>query len=133
MNPFYRSPRINLGRLTPLIQDLKGQVNFLQNTEILPTKQTCQKCNKVLNKQSNRGYFVYFRCTTCKKRISARKGTVLSDSKISLRRFILLGKALKYQNLNIAKLSHSSSSSPVEADIALFPASPASHPPTHLE
>merc|ERR1711947_999 len=35
-----------------------------------------------------------------------------------------------YFNCFIAKLSSSSSSSPVEAEIALFPASPATHPPT---
>ena len=103
MNPFYKSPRINIGRLTPMIQDLKGQVKFLQNTEVLPTKQTCPECKKVLSKQSSRGYFVYFRCTTCKKQVSARNGTVLSDSRISFRRFILLGKALKYQRVNIGK------------------------------
>ena len=90
MNTFYKSPRINLGRLMPMIQDLKGQVKFLQDTEILPTQQTCMGCNKVLNKQRSRGYFVYFQCSTCKKQISARRGTVLSDARISFRRFILL-------------------------------------------
>ena len=103
MNPFYKSPRINIGRLTPMIQDLKGQVKFLQNTDILPTKQTCPDCKKVLSKQSSRGYFVYFRCTTCKKQISARTGTVLSDSRVRFRRIILLGKALKYQSGKIVE------------------------------
>ena len=87
---FYKSPRVNLGRLTPLLQDLKGQIEFLEKTEILPTKQTCTDCDQVLTKRSNKGYFVYYRCTKCSKRISARSGTILSGSKLSFRRFILM-------------------------------------------
>ena len=90
MDMFYKSPRVNLGRLTPLLQDLKGQIEFLEKTEILPTKQTCTDCDQVLTKRSNKGYFVYYRCTKCSKRISARSGTILSGSKLSFRRFILM-------------------------------------------
>lgn len=93
MPPFYKSPRINLGRLTPMVQDLKGQLKFLQETKILPTSQTCQDCNNVITKHSNRGYFVFYQCGKCKKRISVRRGTVLANAKISFRRFILLAYA----------------------------------------
>ena len=73
-----------------MIQDLKGQVSFLQDTGILPCEQNCKDCNKVLTKQGNKGYFVYYRCGSCKKRVSIRDGTILSGAKLSFRRFILL-------------------------------------------
>lgn len=90
MTTFYKSPRINLGRLMPMVSNLKGQVKFLQETEVLPVTQNCEKCDTVLTKQNNRGYFVYFRCGKCKTMTSVRKGTILSKAKISFRRFILL-------------------------------------------
>jgi len=76
-----------------MVQDLKGQLKFLQETKILPTSQTCQDCNNVITKHSNRGYFVFYQCGKCKKRISVRRGTVLANAKISFRRFILLAYA----------------------------------------
>ena len=79
-----------MGKLLGKISDLKSQIKFLQDTNILPSTQTCIPCNKVLNKMCNEGSFVYFRCGKCKKRVSIRKGTVLWNSKLSLRRFILL-------------------------------------------
>ena len=79
-----------MGKLLGKISDLKSQIKFLQDTNILPSTQTCIPCNTVLNKMCNEGSFVYFRCGKCKKRVSIRKGTVLWNSKLSLRRFILL-------------------------------------------
>ena len=87
MTTFYKSPRINLGRLMPMVSNLKGQVKFLQETEVLPVTQNCEKCDTVLTKQNNRGYFVYFRCGKCKTMTSVRKGTILSKAKISFLSF----------------------------------------------
>ena len=90
MTNLFKNLRINMGKLLGKIPDLKSQIKFLQDTKILPDKQTCSKCNKVLRKATVEGNFVFFRCGMCKKRISIRKGTILWNSKLSLRRFILL-------------------------------------------
>ena len=86
----YKSPRINISKLSAKIPDLKSQVKFLQENLILPTTQTCDPCNQIITKLSNEGSKVFFRCGKCKSKISIRKGTVLYNSKLSLRRFILL-------------------------------------------
>ena len=90
MTSMYKSVRINLGKLLVKIPDLKSQVKFLQETKVLPITQTCDPCNKVLTKLATKSNFVYFQCGLCRKRISIRRGTVLWNSKLSLRRFILL-------------------------------------------
>ena len=94
----YKSKRINMGKLIVKIPDLKSQVKFLQNTDILPETMTCDPCNRTLTKISFEGNFVFFRCGNCKKRISIRKGTVLYNSKLSLRRFILIVYAFTQAN-----------------------------------
>ena len=87
---FYKSPRINLGRLMTLIGSLLSQFNFLQETNILPKSQMCDTCNQELSIPKSRGNFVYYKCSKCKTQISSRKGTILAHAKISFRRFILL-------------------------------------------
>ena len=87
---FYKSPRINLGRLMTLIGSLLSQLTFLQETNILPKSQMCDKCNQELSSPKSRGNFVYYQCGKCKSKISSRKGTILANAKISFRRFILL-------------------------------------------
>ena len=69
----YKSVRINLGKLIGKISDHKSQIKFLQDTNILPTTQTCVPCNKVLTKLSSQGTSVFFRCGVCKKKVSIRK------------------------------------------------------------
>ena len=98
MSKLYKSSRINIGKLISKIPDLKSQVKFLQDTDIFPQTQTCDQCNKVLTKLCIEGNFVFFWCGNCKKRISIRKGTVLYNSKLSIRRFILLVYAFTQPN-----------------------------------
>ena len=98
MSTLFKNLRINIGKLLGKIPDLKSQIKFLQDTNILPTSQTCTNCNKLLNKSSAEGSSVFFRCGRCKKKISIRKGTILWNSKLSLRRFILLVYSFTQQN-----------------------------------
>ena len=95
---FYKSKRINIGKLVGKLPDLKSQIHFLQETKILPETQTCTPCNQVLTKLSITGNYVFFRCNKCSKRISIRQGTVLSNCNLSLRRFILLVYAFTQHN-----------------------------------
>ena len=62
MSTLFKNLRINIGKLLGKIPDLKSQIKFLQDTNILPTSQTCTNCNKLLNKSSAEGSFVFFRC-----------------------------------------------------------------------
>ena len=87
---FYKSPRINLGRLMTLIGSLLSQLNFLQETNILPKSQMCDNCNQALSSPKSRGNFVCYQCGKCKSKISSRKGTILANARISVRGFILL-------------------------------------------
>ena len=72
------------------IPDLESQVSFLQETNILTKSQTCNKCNTVNGDIIYEKRYAYVRCNTCWSKTSIRKGTLLSRSKMSLRRFILL-------------------------------------------
>ena len=76
--------------LEHFISNIYSQLNFLQETNILPKSQSCDSCNQELTKPKCRGNFVFYKCTKCKVKISARRGTILSNAKISFRRFILL-------------------------------------------
>ena len=102
-NPSTKAQELTLGGWHQWSNDLKGQVSFLQETGILPCEQKCTDCNKVLTKQGNKGYFAYYRCGTCKKRVSIRDGTILSGAKLSFRLFILLVHAFCQFNWTYAQ------------------------------
>ena len=55
LSKMYKSPRINISKLSAKIPDLKSQVKFLQENLILPTTQTCDPCNQIITKLSNEG------------------------------------------------------------------------------
>ena len=90
MTRFRKSKNINFGKLNNKIPDLESQVNFLQETKVLPNSQTCQKCTSENDEIIYEKNYAYVRCKTCWSKTSIRKGTLLSKSSMSLRRFILL-------------------------------------------
>ena len=90
ISTFRKNPKITLGKLILLIPTLALQVYFLQETHILPRSGKCEKCNNIQTQlEFNRNY-IFFRCHQCKTKQSVRKGTILSKSHLSLRRFILI-------------------------------------------
>ena len=52
-----------------LIGSLLSQLTFLQETNILPKSQMCDKCNQELSSPKSRGNFVYYQCGKCKSKI----------------------------------------------------------------
>ena len=101
------NPRINFGKLLKRIPTLETQVKllqvtplkiwaniiisyFLQDRNILPKSSTCSNCHTVQHLLEYKKNYVFFRCRNCWSKRSVRSGTILSKSKISLRRFILL-------------------------------------------
>ena len=86
----YKNTRINLGKLVQMILDIESQVNFLQESKILPKSNNCEKCSEPRNSLEYKKNYVYFKCEKCQGKQSVRHGTILSKSRMSMRRFILL-------------------------------------------
>ena len=102
-----RRKTLSLVKLANKVSTTKKQIKFLQSKNLLPTSQKCPACNSTLTKLGNLYVISYnvvisglldyvgrkarFRCS-CKQRgcISLRSGTIVENSKMSLRRFILL-------------------------------------------
>ena len=81
----------NFARLLKKLQTGSDQVEFLQEFGILPKSRKCGICDKVLNEifvKKKKYYF--FRCSDCDKQISIRTDTILSNSNLSIRKFVLL-------------------------------------------
>ena len=75
--------RINFGKLLNLIPSQELQVKLLQDFDILPKSNTCDKCQTTQHEIEYRGNYVFFRCRTCYSQTSVRSGTVLSKSRMS--------------------------------------------------
>ena len=90
MTTFRKTKNINLGKLLKQIPDLEAQVSFLQKTNILPSSQECHKCKIFCDDLIFQQNYAYFRCKTCWTKMSIRSKTLLSKSRMSIRRFILL-------------------------------------------
>ena len=90
---FFQNPTITLGQLTQKISDKKKQVHFLQRVGVIPRSIQCTKCQlPVTNIDcSDKNGTPTFRCSKCSRRRSVRTSTFMSNSKLSLRRIIILG------------------------------------------
>ena len=91
INKYSHSKSFNLVKLACGIKSTVSAVEFLQILLILPTYGFCVTCESPTSKKVHfrqPGNFAFFRCLTCKKRISIR--TFFQKGKISFRRFILL-------------------------------------------
>ena len=64
---------------------------LFQENGVLPRSHVCDGCNRNLSvvRVGAKEYY-YFYCSTCKKKYSLRKQTILSFASISIRKFILL-------------------------------------------
>ena len=80
--------RISLVKLGSMPSNTSDQVKFCQTYNILPTDHVCEKCGKQVSKVHLKGTESFFRC--CQKKQSLKKGTILENCKIIIRKFILL-------------------------------------------
>ena len=64
---------------------------FIKDHGVLPKSRSCGQCDKTLNTvhYNSKGYH-YFFCNSCKKKYSARNGTILSLANISFRKIVFL-------------------------------------------
>ena len=93
INKYSHSKSFNLVKLACGIKSTVSVVEFLQILLILRTYGFCVMCEAPTSKKVHfrqPGNFEFFRCLTCKKRISIRTDTFFQKGKISFRRFILL-------------------------------------------
>ena len=82
--------KINYAKLVGKVRTKEKQIKFLQECGILDTSKRCDSCDKELKDlYSEKGYY-YFRCLGCKKKISVRRDSILSNANVSMCNFILL-------------------------------------------
>ena len=79
---------VNLAKLGSKLSTTSDQVKFCQEHKILPTEVNCDICNTPTSTVQISGNKSYFRC--CQKKYNLRKNTILENSKMSLRKFILM-------------------------------------------
>ena len=83
MSKLYKNKRINMGKLLGKISDLKSQIKFLRDTNILPSKQTCIPCNKVLNKMCNEGSLYIFAVENAKREYLSEREQCFGTASLS--------------------------------------------------
>ena len=84
------SRKLNFGKLVKRLNSEKDCVSFLQDFGVLHKTVKCTNCDKTLDEvHTNKKYF-YFLCSLCKKKISIRTNSIISNANISLRKFTLL-------------------------------------------
>ena len=82
--------KFNYGKLLKRLQTRKDQIAFLHELGLIPKSRKCENCEKVLDVIYSQKDYNFFRCFACDKKFSVRADTILSNSKISLRKFVLL-------------------------------------------
>ena len=68
----------------------KDKITFLQEKGIFPITMECSGCHETLHEIHEKKKYFFFNCKKCKKKISLRHKTILSNLNISLRKLILL-------------------------------------------
>ena len=82
--------KLNYGKLVKKLRSDKDQITFLQEKGIFPMTMECSGCHETLHEIHEKKKYFFFNCKKCKKKISLRHKTILSNSNILLRKLILL-------------------------------------------
>ena len=99
----------NFYTLCRKVLNLESSVSFLQEYGVLHKKVKCPKCENELSyiHRDKGTSYCYFRCSSCKSKVSIRDNTMLSHAKIGIRSFILLAYLfIMSQGLTIAQKIH---------------------------
>ena len=112
-----KSKNISSSRLGKLLSNVRNQVDFLQMVKIFPTSVCCD-CENVIREYKIWRDRILFRCSKCQKKdfnevsirnlsyyhssriiyTFLRRNTILENSKISNRRFVLLAYSITKSN-----------------------------------
>ena len=95
---------LNYGRLLKKLNTEEDQIKFLQQHDILKTEINCLTCSKLLTKVYSHKDYYYFRCLECAKKMSIRTNSLLSNSKVSLRKFTIMAYNLCSNYFNYKEL-----------------------------
>ena len=82
---FQMAKKTNLVKLARRLDTRANQVAYLREKGVLPTTASCQRCGELVSKTEICQQKADFRCSACKAKTSLRKGTILFNSKLSLR------------------------------------------------
>ena len=80
----------SLASLTLRMVTIASTISLLQEMEILPTMATCSTCLTSMGKYKTNTNYHYFECGKCRQKTSILHNSVLSNSNIKLREFVLL-------------------------------------------
>ena len=87
---FQNMGKFNYGKLLKRLNSKQDQLAFLQEFGLINKSRKCDNCDKMLDIIYSDNNYHYFRCFPCNKKFSIRSETILSNSNISLRKFVLL-------------------------------------------
>ena len=80
----------SLASLTLRMVTIASTICLLQEMEILPTTATCSTCHTSMGQYKTNHHYHYFECGKCHHKTSILHNTVLSNSNMKLREFVLL-------------------------------------------
>ena len=86
---FMMNEHTNISALTRKLRSKRKQIRFLQKLNFLPTSVTCGKCSAPLSKIL--WELRAWQCTKCSTKKGLLADTCLSNTKVSLRRVIMMG------------------------------------------
>ena len=105
------SNNISCARLSLMLTTVLKQIELLQCIGIFPRKVKCDQCEHEINQCAIKSQKIVFTCDICRKEYRIRKNTVLENSRLSNRRWMLLAFSFikpnwtyndgKFNNFNI--------------------------------
>ena len=104
--PKLKKTRMNMAKLCRRLQTVDDQVQFMISENLFPKTVQCKNCDTILENYKIRGNYVYFHCGLCKCNNNIRSGTFLEESRISLRRFILLSYSFVTTTMTYKQIQH---------------------------
>ena len=89
--PLVEGPPISVGRLVLMLTTVGEQLMFLMKHDIISDNGLCHKCDQVITGEwVVKGNGRYWRCKDCAVMTSCRYGTVLYQSKMKIKKWVLL-------------------------------------------
>ena len=89
--PLVEGPPISVGRLVLMLTTVGEQLMFLMKHDIISDNGLCHKCDQVITGEwVVKGNGRYWRCKDCAVMTSCRYGTVLYQSKMKIKNWVLL-------------------------------------------
>ena len=97
-------PPVSCGRLALMLTSLSRVIEFLQGLNILPTMGICHHCSTSIHgNYKTKGTKAFWLCPSCKFTPTIRQDTVLYNSNMQLKRFVMMAYCFTQQNKTVAQ------------------------------